>query len=127
MPLQPPSTGASPPPMHASSSSTSIRQSTRDYLVAEELLLSRFGGVPAIGLRCAQAASAIGVRFSADLVAEVLSSEDISDVDAAFAVLSQSGLVRIAEGRGLEFVHPLFRQALYNGPPPSMRARLHER
>src|SRR5215203_5347801 len=43
MPLQPASTGASPPPTHASSSSTSIRQSTRDYLLGH-------AGVEPLGL-----------------------------------------------------------------------------
>lgn len=95
-------------------------------LGADALLLSRFAGLPAVALRCARAASVLGVGFSPDVAAEVAGLTEV-DADAAVESISRSGLIEdVAPGR-VRFVHPLFAQALYDDLPSGVRARLHGR
>jgi tetratricopeptide (TPR) repeat protein len=94
--------------------------------VAEQLLLVRFAGLPATGLRCARAASVLGTRFRPDMACEVAHLDE-GEVDVALDALWHSGLVRSGSGSWAEFVHPLFRQALYDDLAPPLRARLHAR
>jgi ATP/maltotriose-dependent transcriptional regulator MalT len=93
---------------------------------SEGLLLSRFAGVSEPGMRCAQAASVLGGRFQSAIAAEVGGVGE-AEADVAFDALSRSALVRETANQDVEFVHPLFRQALYEDLGGPMRARLHAR
>ena len=95
-------------------------------LKADGLLLSRFAGLPAPALRCARAASALGVRFRLELAAEVAGLDEVG-ADRAVEGLCRSGLVEQSSAGWARFVHPLFAQALYDDLPGPMRARLHAR
>jgi ATP/maltotriose-dependent transcriptional regulator MalT len=90
----------------------------------EQLLLTRFAGVPAAGLGCARAAAVLGTRFRPEL-AVALADLDRRHGDQALDALERSGLVRASRAGGAEFAHPLFRQALYDDLGESLRARLH--
>jgi predicted ATPase len=92
----------------------------------EQLLLTRFAGVPAAGLECARAAAVLGTRFRSEL-AVALASLDHRHGDQALDALERTGLVRAGRAGGAEFAHPLFRQALYDDLGESLRARLHAR
>ncbi len=94
--------------------------------LSEGLLLARFAGLPAAGLRCAQAASVLGTRFSPELAAQV-AGLDGPDIDAALESLSRSGLILQGPGTQVGFVHPLFCQALYEDLGGPVRTRLHAR
>jgi DNA-binding CsgD family transcriptional regulator len=91
-----------------------------------DLLLTRFAGLPAHGLRCAQAASVMGDRFATEVVTEV-AQLDPAMSDAAFEALWTSGLVRRGPAGSAEFAHPMFCQALYEDMPEPLRVRLHAR
>jgi DNA-binding CsgD family transcriptional regulator len=93
---------------------------------AADLLLARFAGLPAAGMRCAQAAAVLGGRFQAGLALQ-LAQLDETGGDLALEALDRSGLVREAAGGSLRFVHPLFRQALYDDLGAAKRGRLHAR
>jgi DNA-binding CsgD family transcriptional regulator len=93
---------------------------------SEELLLARFAGLPEPGMRCAQAASVLGTRFVPAVAAEVAKLGE-SEADLALDALGRSGLIRETAEHEVEFVHPLFRQALYEDLGAGMRGRLHER
>jgi len=94
--------------------------------IREGLLLARFAGLPTAGLRCAQAASVLGTRFSPELAAQVAGLAE-PDIDAALESLSRSGLIVQGPGVRAGFVHPLFRQALYEDLGGPVRTRLHAR
>jgi ATP/maltotriose-dependent transcriptional regulator MalT len=102
----------------------SARGGRRDAL--EELLLARFAGLPSAGMRCAQAGAVLGVGFRPE-VAVRLAELTESESDAALDALFRSGLVREGSENGVDFVHPLFRQALYDDLGPPIRTRLHGR
>lgn len=92
--------------------------------LAERLLLPRFAGVGSEGLRWARAASVLGTRFEPSLVAPLAGQDDATAL-GAIERLCTAGLVRGA-GEGLvEFVHPLFRQVLYEDMAPPVRGALH--
>ena len=88
------------------------------------LLVSRFGGLPADVLQLAQVASVVGTRFRASLVA---AAAEVEPRRVAFAIkaLIAAGLVRDLGGGQVEFVHPLFAQALYDDLPGTTRGQLH--
>jgi DNA-binding CsgD family transcriptional regulator len=94
--------------------------------VSDDLLLSRFAGLPAEGMRCAQAAAIFGTHFVPELAARVAKLEE-PEADAALDALDRTGLVRQVSADGLDFVHPLFRQALYDDLSAPIRSRLHAR
>jgi DNA-binding CsgD family transcriptional regulator/tetratricopeptide (TPR) repeat protein len=94
--------------------------------ISDELLLARFAALPEPALSFARAASAFGVHFRTRLVAEVARIDE-AGLDAALEALSRSGLMRGSGGSALEFVHPLFCQALYEDMAEPVRARLHAR
>ena len=95
-------------------------------LLGEGLLLARFAGLSAAGLRCARAASVLGTRFVPE-VAALVAGLDGDQVDAALEPLVRSGLIVQGPGPEAGFIHPLFRQALYDDLGAVMRARLHAR
>ena len=90
------------------------------------MLLSRFAGLSDSGMRCAQAAAVLGVGFLPAIAAEV-AGLDGAKADAAIEALARTGLVVQRPGAAAEFVHPLFRQALYDDVPGPLRCRLHAR
>jgi len=91
---------------------------------ARELILTRFLGVSEREMRYARAASIFGTRFEPGLVVEVAGMEQ-ADADEALDALCSGGLVRTATGGSAEFVHPLFRQALYDDLSEPVRVRRH--
>ena len=90
------------------------------------VLLSRFAGLTAAGLRCAQAAAVLGSGFQPAVAAEV-AGLDGADANAAIEALARTGLIEQRPGAAAEFVHPLFRQALYEDLPGPVRCMLHAR
>ncbi|HEY0409967.1 MAG TPA: AAA family ATPase, partial [Candidatus Dormibacteraeota bacterium] len=93
---------------------------------ADGLLLWRFAGLDDAGMRCARAASVLGTRFRGQLAVDVADLGS-TDGDRALDALCRSRLVRPASTDSMEFVHPLFSQALYDDLPAPVRARLHAR
>jgi DNA-binding CsgD family transcriptional regulator/Tfp pilus assembly protein PilF len=93
-----------------------------------KIVLARFAGVPETAIRCAQAASVLGTRFRPELAAAVAQLTD-RDADMALDALCRSGLVHSTTETEMaaEFVHPLFRQALYDDLAVPVRTRLHAR
>jgi DNA-binding CsgD family transcriptional regulator len=91
-----------------------------------DLLLSRFAGLPAAGMRCARAAAVLGTRFLPGIAA-LVAGLDGDQVDIALESLGHSGLIEDGPEGEAGFVHPLFRQALYDDLGAAMRARLHGR
>ena len=90
------------------------------------VLLARFAGLPPAGMRCAQAASVLGTSFLPEIAAHVAGLEG-GDVDTALEALSRTGLIEQPPGGDADFVHPLFRQALYEDLAGPVRTRLHAR
>jgi DNA-binding CsgD family transcriptional regulator len=97
-----------------------------DATSSEHLLLARFAGLPPPAMRCAQAAAVFGTRFFADLALRLAQVEDV-DAGPALDALWRTGLIREADAGGVEFVHPLFRQALYDDLGAPVRTLLHAR
>lgn len=91
-----------------------------------EIVLTRFAGVPKAAIRCAQAASVLGTRFRPELAAAVAQLND-READMALDALCRSGLVHSKTELAAEFVHPLFRHALYDDLAVPVRTRLHAR
>jgi DNA-binding CsgD family transcriptional regulator len=94
--------------------------------LAERVFLPRFAGVGTRALRWAQAASVLGSRFRPDLAGR-LSGQPWPGASEAFEALRRAGLVRALPGGTAEFVHPLFRQALYDDLALPVRHDLHAR
>jgi DNA-binding CsgD family transcriptional regulator len=94
--------------------------------VGKGLLLARFAGLPAAGLRCARAASVLGTSFWPEIAAQVAGLDE-DQIDAALESLGRSGLIEEGPGPRAGFIHPLFRQALYDDLGAARRARLHAR
>ena len=94
--------------------------------VHERLLLGRFAGLPADALGCARAGAVFGIRFRPDL-AVLLADLGQREADGALEALERAGLVRPSRAGRVEFVHPLFRQALYDDLGESVRTRFHAR
>lgn len=90
------------------------------------VLLARFAGLPAAGMRCAQAASVLGTSFHPDIAAQI-AGLDGGDVDVALESLTRTGLIGPGAGARADFIHPLFRQALYEDLAGPVRTRLHSR
>jgi DNA-binding CsgD family transcriptional regulator len=93
---------------------------------AEGLLLTRFAGLSVAGMRCAQAASVLGVRFRLDVAAAMAQVPD-SEIPEIVESLYRSGLVVDGPRGWSRFAHPLFAQALYADLAPPLRAILHRR
>ncbi len=92
--------------------------------LGERVFLPRFAGVGAPGLRWARAASVLGSRFRPDAVRR-LSGQSALEAREAAEALCAAGLLRGVQGGTAEFVHPLFRQALYDDMAPPTRQGLH--
>lgn len=90
------------------------------------VLLSRFAGLADAGMRCAQAAAVLGSGFQPAVAVEVAGLQG-ADADAAIEALARAGLIEQRPGAAAEFVHPLFRQALYEDLPRPVRSRMHAR
>jgi DNA-binding CsgD family transcriptional regulator len=90
------------------------------------LLLSRFAGLSESGMRCARAAAVLGAGFLPAIAAEV-AGLDGAEAGAAIEALARTGLIEQRPGAAAEFVHPLFRQALYDDVPGPLRCILHAR
>ena len=90
------------------------------------VLLARFAGLPPQGMRCAQAASVLGTSFLPEVAAQVAELEE-GEAGTAVEALGRTGLIGQRPGSAAEFVHPLFRQALYDDLAGPVRARLHAR
>jgi DNA-binding CsgD family transcriptional regulator len=95
----------------------------RGPVLAERVFLPRFAGVSDSAFRWASAASVLGTRFRPGVVASLTGQADIEVAESVNA-LSTAGLLRSEEGAA-EFVHPLFRQALYEALPEPVRRELH--
>ena len=93
---------------------------------AGDLLLGRFGGLPQAGMRCAQAAAVLGSRFLPPVAAEI-AGLDRQETQLAMESLDLCGLISYGPGGDADFVHPLFRQALYDELPGLVRGDLHAR
>lgn len=95
--------------------------------LADEMLLARFAGLPAGGMLLARAASVLGVRFRPDVATEVAQVAE-GEADLYLEAMWRLALVRESSAPGLvEFVHPLFHQALYADLGAPLRSRLHAR
>jgi ATP/maltotriose-dependent transcriptional regulator MalT len=92
--------------------------------LAEHIFLPRFAGVGAPAMAWARAASVLGTRFRAGLV-EKISGQSRAEADQALSALCAAGLVRALRDGEAEFVHALFRQALYDDLSPPLRRSLH--
>ena len=91
---------------------------------ATQLLLSRFAGTSTRTLGYARVASVFGNRFHPELV-RVISDMSVDEADRSLLALCGAGLVD-GDGAGCaKFVHPLFRQILYQDLPAPMRTRMH--
>ena len=66
----------------------------------------------------------MGIRFWPQLAGAV-AEVDEATVSFALGVLLRSGLARALPDGQVEFAHPLFAQALYDGIDPPERSRLH--
>jgi DNA-binding CsgD family transcriptional regulator len=101
-----------------------------DYLassggaLAKRIFLPRFAGVSSKAFRWASAASILGTRFRPGVVASLSGQSDAEVADAVQA-LSTAGLLRGGEAGMAEFVHPLFREALYTDLAEPVRRELH--
>ncbi len=92
--------------------------------LAERLLLPRFAGVGPEALRWARAASVLGTRFAPGPVA-TLAGQSPEDGLVSLETLRTARLMRGAVDAKMEFVHPLFRQVLYEDMAEAVRAALH--
>jgi len=88
-------------------------------------LLTRFADVGADGLELLRAACVLGVRFRPEVAAAMVGlTADVTT--AILSGLQRAGLVRNSGSAHAEFVHELFRQALYDDMTVAERRRLHE-
>ena len=92
--------------------------------LAERVFLPRFAGVGGPALRWARAASVLGSRFRPDAVRR-LAGQSAAEASEAAEALCAAGLLRGIPGGTAEFVHPLFRQALYDDMALPTRQGLH--
>ena len=87
------------------------------------MLLSRFVG-PGLDLRYSRAAAIFGIEFRPHLAGKVAGLSE-AESDKAIEALTGAGLVSAKEVGRAHFTHPLFRQALYEDMPASVRERRH--
>jgi DNA-binding CsgD family transcriptional regulator/tetratricopeptide (TPR) repeat protein len=93
--------------------------------LGQRYLLTRFADVGADGLKLLRAACVLGVRFRPEVAAAMVGlAPDVTT--AILSGLQRAGLVRNRGTAHGEFVHDLFRQALYNDMTVAERRRLHE-
>ncbi len=88
-------------------------------------LLTRFADADADGLALLRAACVLGVRFRPEVAAAMVSMAPAA-ATAIVSGLQRAGLVQEWDGTHGEFVHDLFRQALYDDLTAAERRRLHE-
>lgn len=90
------------------------------------LFLPRFAGVGGPALRWARSAAVLGNAIRPSVVA-ALSGQSDAECDGALEALCRGGLIRPAAKGTVEFVHPLFRQALYGDISEPLRQVMHAR
>ena len=90
------------------------------------VLLARFAGLSSAGMRYAQAASVLGTSFLPEVAAQMAGMGG-GEIDTTLESLGRAGLIMQEPGAEAGFVHPLFRQALYDDLAGPVRARLHAR
>jgi DNA-binding CsgD family transcriptional regulator len=95
-------------------------------VVGEGLLLARFAGLSAAGMACVRAAAVLGTRFVPQVAALVAGLGE-AETDAALESLGRSGLIEQDPDGEAAFIHPLFRQVVYDDLGAARRARLHAR
>ncbi len=95
-------------------------------MLQERILLPRFAGTGQSGYELARCAAILGTRFDMTAAAAIAQLPG-SEVAEALEALLRTGLVREAGAECCDFVHPLFRQALYDGMPAPLRESLHVR
>ena len=64
-------------------------------------------------MQCARAAAVLGTRFVPEVAAQVAGLHG-TEIDAALESLGHCGLIEQGPGPDATFIHPLFRQALYD-------------
>jgi DNA-binding CsgD family transcriptional regulator len=96
----------------------------RGQVLSEQIFLRRFAGVSNSAFRWASVASVLGTRFRPGVVASLTGQPDV-EVAESVQALSAAGLLRGGEEGITEFVHPLFRQALYEALAEPVRRALH--
>lgn len=92
--------------------------------VTDRIYLPRFAGVGAEAVRWARAASVLGTRFRVD-VADELAGQAGERGLASLEALCRAGLLRGEPLGYAAFVHPLFREALYEDMPSPVREAMH--
>ncbi|HWC39625.1 MAG TPA: AAA family ATPase, partial [Acidimicrobiales bacterium] len=93
-----------------------------DSTVAQD----RFAGVDRVTLHLLEVASVFGERFRPPLAAEVAGLDE-HEAERCLEAVWAAGLAVDADGGQAELTHPLFRQALYDGMAPPVRAQIHAR
>ena len=97
---------------------------TSAHALAERIYLARFAGVGTSALHFARGASVLGTRFSTSIVASLVEQSKPVSL-AALNALCRAGLIRGTPYDDAEFVHPLFREALYEDMPGPVRRAMH--
>ncbi|MCL4434093.1 MAG: LuxR C-terminal-related transcriptional regulator [Actinobacteria bacterium] len=106
------------------SEGSSIAATKSARALAERIYLARFAGVGTSALHFARGASVLGTRFSTSVVAGLVGQSEAVSL-AALDALCRAGLVRGTPRDDAEFVHPLFREALYEDMPEPVRRAMH--
>lgn len=89
------------------------------------LLLTRFAGLDAAGMRCARCAAVLGTSFRLEVATEVAGLAP-AEAETAIEGLTESGLVEAADGAKHRFAHQLLAQALYDDLSPALRRTFHK-
>lgn len=94
-----------------------------DDLVRRELFVHRLAGASAAAVDCARAGSVLGLRFHP---ADATRLAELSTVDGTVAIdgLHRGRVLRAMPDGLVEFMHPLFRQVVYDDLPAATRLRL---
>lgn len=101
-----------------------VMRPEKDSPAGLALLLPRFAGVSSPAYEFARMASVLGTSFRPS---DATGLAHFSEKSAALALeeLARAGLVRSESKRSAEFVHPLFRQLLYEEIPEPARNQYH--
>ncbi len=92
--------------------------------ISSKLLLSRFAGVNIESLKFLKAAAVLGTNFRISDVFEISGLNEGDFVEASTNIKGL-GLIEILDQRFYRFVHPLFKEVIYNDMNEIERSRLH--
>ncbi len=92
--------------------------------MSSKLLLSRFAGVNVESLKFLQAASVLGTNFRISDAFEISGLNEGKFVEATNNIRGL-GLIEILDQRFYRFIHPLFKEVIYNDMNEIERSRLH--